>query len=107
MVSRDRCRTVRWPRRNGGSAQKVFCRARLHERANLLSRFNKSTRRAKHFWLSEMKVKPAAQKYFCFSEVKINVYEFSSRPIQRGVAQGHRCGAGMRRTRMALLTRAP
>ena len=51
-------------------------------------------------------VKPLAQKYFCLSEMQIRLYEWPSRPIQRGVAQRHQRGAGMRWTRMALLTRA-
>jgi hypothetical protein len=51
-------------------------------------------------------VKPLAKRYFCLSEFKIRLYVSLSRPIQRGVAQRHQRGAGMRWTRMALLTRA-
>ena len=47
-------------------------------------------------------VKPLAEKYFCFTETKIGLYQHPSRPIQRGIAQGHQCGTGMRWTRMAL-----
>ena len=52
-------------------------------------------------------VKPLAKKYFCFTEIRIELYVSPSRPIQRGVAQGHQCGTGMRWTRMALMTRVP
>jgi hypothetical protein len=53
------------------------------------------------------RVKPFVQKYFCFTEFEISLYQHPSRPIQMGVAQGRQCGTGMRWTRIALLTRAP
>ena len=52
-------------------------------------------------------VKPLAKKYFCFTESQIRLYQHPSRPTQRGIAQGHQCGTGMRWTLRALLTRAP
>ena len=65
-----------------------------------------TTRRANHFGFTEVKVKPRHQKDFCFSEMESGLYQWPSRPIQRGVAQRHQRGAGMRWTRTALLTRA-
>ncbi len=67
---------------------------------------DKSTRRANHFGLSEIDVKSVPKKYFGFPELQIKLYVSPSRPIKRGVAQRHQRGAGMRWTRMALLTRA-
>jgi hypothetical protein len=66
--------------------------ASLRPDRKLSSRFNKSTRRANRFCLSESRVKPLAKKYFCFTEMKIRIYLSASRPTQGGVAQ--RTGAG-------------
>ena len=56
----------------------------------------------KSLLIYRIRVKPLAKKYFGFPEMRIRLYSSPSRPIQRGVAQGHQCGAGMRWTRMAL-----
>ncbi len=39
-------------------------------------------------------VKSPLQKYFCFSEVQITLYDWPSRPTQRGVGQRHERGTG-------------
>jgi len=40
-----------------------------------LNRFNKSTRHANHFCLSEVMSSSPTKKYFCFSEMKSGLYE--------------------------------
>jgi hypothetical protein len=35
-------------------------------------------------------VQPLSQKYFCFSEIKIRLYDSPSRPTQRGVSRSSR-----------------
>ena len=50
---------------------------------------------------------PFAKKYFCFSEMQISLYPSPSRPTRGAFRDRHGRGAGMRWTRLALMTRAP
>jgi hypothetical protein len=103
MVSRDRYRVgphLMGVRRESFFVEQGWTKARFVEPFQQIYPTGKSLR------FIGSHVKPLAKKYFCLSEAKIRLYDLPSRPIQRGVAQGHQCGAGMRWTRMALLTRA-
>ncbi len=84
-----------------------FLSASLPKESKLSNQFNKSTRRANHFGLSENRVKPIQEKYFGFPETKIDLYLCPSRPTQEGRCATYRRGAGKRWTWMARLTRAP
>jgi hypothetical protein len=57
------------------------------------------TRRANHFGLSEMKVKPRNQKYFCFRLTQISSLIRTVSSHQRGDRASSRARGGMRWTR--------
>jgi hypothetical protein len=59
----------------------------------------KLTRRANHFGLSEMKVKPRNQKYFCFRLTQISSLIRTVSSHQRGDRASSRARGGMRWTR--------
>ena len=69
------------------------------------SSFNKSTRRANHFRLSEIASSPSDKNISVLQKWKSGyILPIPSR--SEGRCAGHQCGAGMQWTRMALLTRA-
>ena len=94
------------PRLRRWNAKSHFLKV-VREKNDFFNWFNKSTRRANHFGLSEFVSSPSRKNISVFRKRKTGYINSHPVPLRGALRNGHQRGAGMRWTRMALLTRVP